>query len=75
MVLANPWYAEQGPSQKWQVMHIIVAKALIVILAAAAVGGGVVLFTIAKQDGSKAGQFLGVVIPVVAIFTAVYFSI
>jgi hypothetical protein len=56
-------------------MHTIAAKALIIILAAAAVGGGVVLFTIAKQDGSKAGLFLGVVIPVVAIFTAAYFTI
>ncbi len=56
-------------------MHTIAANALIIILAAAAVGGGVVLFTIAKQDGSKAGQFLGVAIPVVAIFAAVYFII
>lgn len=40
-------------------MHAIAAKALITILAAAAVGAGVVLFTIAKQDGSKTGQILG----------------
>ena len=44
-------------------MHTIAAKALIVILAASAVGGDEVIFTIAKQDGSKAGQFLGVTIP------------
>jgi len=56
-------------------MHTIAAKALIIILAAAAVGGGVVLFMIAKQDDSKAGQFLGIAIPVVAIFTAIYFTI
>jgi uncharacterized membrane protein HdeD (DUF308 family) len=56
-------------------MHTIAAKALIIILGAAAVCGGVVLFTIAKQDGSKAGQFLGVAIPVVAIIAAVYFTI
>jgi hypothetical protein len=64
-----------GSGQELQVMHTIAAKALIIILAAAAVGGGVVLFTIAKQDGSKAGQFLGIAIPVVAIFTAIYFTI
>ena len=56
-------------------MHTIATKALIIVLAAAAVGSGVVLFTIAKQDGSKAGQFLGVAIPVAAIIAAVYFTI
>ena len=56
-------------------MHAIAAKALITILAAVAVGAGVALFTIAKQDGSKAGQFLGVAIPVAAIIAAVYFTI
>jgi FtsH-binding integral membrane protein len=54
-------------------MHTIAAKALIIFLAAAAVGGGVALFTIAKQDDSKAGQFLGVAIPVCVIIAAIYF--
>jgi hypothetical protein len=55
-------------------MHTIAAKSLIVILAVIAVGAGVALFTIAKQDGSKTGQVLGVAIPVVAIISAIYFA-
>jgi bacteriorhodopsin len=56
-------------------MHAIAAKALITIVAAVAVGAGVVLFTIAKQDGSKTGQILGIAIPVVAIISAIYFTL
>jgi len=53
----------------------IAVKALVILLAAVAVGAGVALFIIAKQDGSKTGQVLGVVIPILAIISAVYFTI
>ena len=33
---------------------------------------GVALFTIARQDGSRAGQILGVAIPMVAMIVAIY---
>jgi hypothetical protein len=60
---------------EWQIMHAIAAKALIVISAAIAVGAGVALFTIARQDGSKTGQVLGVAISVMAIISAIYFTL
>jgi hypothetical protein len=56
-------------------MHAIAAKALIIISAAIAVGAGVALFTIARQDGSKTGQVLGVAISVTAIISAIYFTL
>ena len=56
-------------------MIAIAVKALVIFLAAVAVGAGVALFIIAKQDGSKTGQVLGVVIPILAIISAVYFTI
>jgi hypothetical protein len=68
-----PHLEQDGGFDGWEVMHAIATKVLITILAAAAVGAGVVLFTIAKQDGSKTGQILGVAIPVVAIVSAIYF--
>jgi hypothetical protein len=54
-------------------MYSIAVKILVTIGATAAVGVGVALFTIARQDGSKAGQVLGVAIPLVAIIFAIYF--
>jgi hypothetical protein len=56
-------------------MHAITVKALITFAAAVAVGAGVAIFTIAKQDGSKTGQVLGVAIPVVAIISAIYLAL
>jgi hypothetical protein len=56
-------------------VNAIAIKALIIFIAAVAVGAGVALFVIAKQDGSKTGQILGVVIPILAILSAVYFTI
>ena len=56
-------------------MHAIAAKALITILAAIAVAAGLALFTIAKQDGSKIGQVLGVAIFVLAAISAIYFTL
>jgi len=56
-------------------VNAIAVKAFIIFIAAVAVGAGVVLFIIAKQDGSKTGQVLGVVIPILAIISAVYFTL
>jgi hypothetical protein len=56
-------------------MQAITVNVLITFAAAVAVGAGVVLFTIAKQDGSKAGQVLGVAIPVAAIISAIYLTL
>jgi hypothetical protein len=56
-------------------MDAIAVKALITILAALAVAAGVALFTIAKQDGSRTGQVLGVAIPLLAIISALYFTL
>lgn len=36
---------------------------------------GVALFVIAKQDGSRAGQILGVAIPLIGIVFAIYFTL
>jgi hypothetical protein len=55
-------------------VNAIAIKALIIFVAAVAVGAGVAQFIIAKQDGSKIGQILGVVIPIQAILSAVYFT-
>jgi len=55
-------------------VNAIAIKALIIFIAAVAVGASVALFIIAKQDGSKTGQILGVVIPILAILSAVYFT-
>lgn len=56
-------------------VNAIALKALVIFVAAVAVGAGVALFIIAKQDGSKTGQVLGVVIPILAIVSAVYFTL
>jgi hypothetical protein len=55
-------------------MHSIAIKVLITFTSALAVGLGAALFVIARQDGSKAGQILGVVIPVLAIISVIFFS-
>jgi hypothetical protein len=65
--------SKKGPlKQKRQAIYTIGVKALITLAAAIAVGAGVGLFTIARQDGSKSGQVLGIVIPIVAIISAIY---
>jgi hypothetical protein len=53
----------------------IAVKDLIILVAGVAFGAGVALFVIAKQDDSKTGQVLGVLIPILAIISAVYFTI
>jgi hypothetical protein len=54
-------------------VYVLAFKVLGTLVGAAAAGGGVALFVIAKQDGSRTGQILGVAIPIVAIISAVYF--
>jgi hypothetical protein len=53
-------------------MHAIIFKVIVTLGAALAVGAGVALFTIARQDDSRTGQIIGVVIPVVALIVAIY---
>jgi hypothetical protein len=53
-------------------MYAIAFKIVVTLGAALAVGAGVALFTIARQDGSRAGQILGVAIPIVAMVVAIY---
>ena len=55
-------------------MIAITIKALIVFVAARCRGGRRGPFFYANQDGSKTGQVLGIVIPILAILSAVYFA-
>ena len=53
-------------------MVAIGVKILVILAAATAAGAGVALFVIARQDGSKAGQVLGIALPVLTIIFALY---
>ena len=53
-------------------MIAIGIKILAILVAATAAGAGVALFVIAMQDGSKAGQALGLAIPVLTIISVLY---
>ncbi len=55
-------------------MLVAVLNVLIGLAIAAAVLGGVVLFWIARQDGSCLGSVLGVLFPTLAVFTAIYLT-
>jgi len=55
-------------------MLVAVLNVLIGLAIAAAVLGGVVLFWIARQDGSRLGSVLGVLFPTLAVFTAIYLT-
>ena len=53
-------------------MYAIAFKGIVTLGAALAVGAEVALFTIARQDGSRAGQRLGAAIPIGATTVAIY---
>jgi len=53
-------------------MWSVLGNVLIVLTLSAAIGAGVALFVIARQDVSRAGKVLGVLIVAAAVCTAIY---
>jgi hypothetical protein len=56
-------------------MLAAVLDVLIGLAIAGAALGGVVLFWIARQDGSRLGSVLGILLPILAIFAAIYLTL
>ena len=56
-------------------MLVAVLNVLIGLAIAGAVLGGLALFWIARQDGSRLGRVLGVLLPVAAILAGTYLTI
>jgi hypothetical protein len=53
-------------------MWSVLGNALIILTLATAIGAGLALFVIARQDASRMGKVLGVLIVVTAIGMAIY---
>ena len=56
-------------------MLVYLGNGVIGVALLAAIGGGVALFDIARQDGSRQGQVLGVLFPLAAILIGAYLTI